>query len=98
MDEQNPNQNGDYQHGYASGIEGLDRQSYETYLSSNVNHDWVNDHLNQKRDQLNAASEMEFRPPFRAIKATGSSELIRKEIIILPRLELASQALSSQRI
>ncbi|TDE12736.1 hypothetical protein [Dyadobacter psychrotolerans] len=53
MDEQNPNQNGDYQHGYTSGIEGLDRQSYETYLSSNVNHDWVNDHLNQKREQLN---------------------------------------------
>ncbi|MCF0058507.1 hypothetical protein [Dyadobacter sp. CY356] len=54
MDEQQPNQNSDYQHGYSSGLEGLDRQVYEAYLSSNVSHDWVLDRLNQKRNELDA--------------------------------------------
>jgi hypothetical protein len=54
MNEQQPNQNGDYQHGYDSGLEGLDRQVYEAYLSSNVSHDWVLDRLNQKRSELDS--------------------------------------------
>jgi len=54
MDEQNPNQNNDYQHGYVSGIEGLDREAYESYVSSNVNHDWVLDRLNQKKEELSS--------------------------------------------
>jgi hypothetical protein len=53
MDEQNPTQSGDFQHGYTSGIEGLDRQTYETYLSSNVNHSWITESLNQKKEELN---------------------------------------------
>jgi hypothetical protein len=53
MDEQNSNQN-DYQHGYESGIEGLDRQSYESYLNSNVQHDWILDRLTQKKEELSA--------------------------------------------
>ncbi|WP_221390153.1 hypothetical protein [Dyadobacter sp. NIV53] len=52
MDEQNLNQNGDYQHGYSSGIEGLERQGYEGYLASQVSHDWITDNLNQKKEQL----------------------------------------------
>ncbi|GGB94257.1 hypothetical protein [Dyadobacter sediminis] len=52
MNEQNPNQNGDYQHGYSSGIEGIDRQVYEAYLSSNVNHDWVMERLEAKKEDL----------------------------------------------
>ena len=52
MDEQNPNQSGDYQHGYTSGIEGLDRETYENYLSNNVNHNWVSDQLTQKNELL----------------------------------------------
>lgn len=52
MDEQNHSQGGDYQHGYASGIEGLDKANYETYLSSQVNNDWINEQLNQKKEQL----------------------------------------------
>jgi hypothetical protein len=54
MDEQNHNQNNDYQRGYMSGIEGLDRQAYESYVSSNVNHDWISDRLNQKREELSS--------------------------------------------
>lgn len=52
MDEQNLSNNNDYQHGYSSGIEGLDRQAYEGYLSSNVNHDWVLQTLGEKKEQL----------------------------------------------
>ncbi|MCF0073716.1 hypothetical protein LZD49_24770 [Dyadobacter sp. CY261] len=52
MNEQNPNENGDYQHGYTRGIEGIDRQVYENYLSSNVNHGWIQDRLNEKKQEL----------------------------------------------
>lgn len=53
MDEQMPNQHPDYQHGYTSGIENLDRQAYEAYLSSKVSHEWVVDRLNEKKTELN---------------------------------------------
>lgn len=52
MNEQNPNESGDYQHGYTRGIEGIDRQVYENYLSSNVNHDWIQERLNDKKEEL----------------------------------------------
>lgn len=52
MDEQLPSQHPDYQHGYTSGIEALDRQAYEAYLSSKVSHEWVMDRLNEKRSEL----------------------------------------------
>lgn len=52
MNEQNLNENGDYQHGYTRGMEGIDREVYENYLSSNVNHDWIQDRLNEKRYEL----------------------------------------------
>lgn len=52
MNEQDPNQSGDYQHGYSSGIEGVDRQVYETYLSSNVNHVWLQERLESKKEDL----------------------------------------------
>lgn len=54
MNEQNLNENGDYQHGYTRGIEGIDRQVYENYLSSNVNHDWIQDRLNEKKEELSS--------------------------------------------
>lgn len=52
MDENQPSQQPDYQHGYASGIEGVDRQLYEAYLSSKVNHEWVEERLQEKRTQV----------------------------------------------
>ncbi|CAG5070453.1 hypothetical protein DYBT9623_02999 [Dyadobacter sp. CECT 9623] len=54
MNEQNPNENGDYQHGYTRGIEGIDRQVYESYLSSDVNHDWIRERLGSKKEELSA--------------------------------------------
>jgi hypothetical protein len=54
MNEQNPNQGGDFQHGYSSGIEGIDRQVYESYLSSNVNHDWIAERLDTKKQELSS--------------------------------------------
>jgi hypothetical protein len=52
MNEQNLNENGDYQHGYTRGMEGIDREVYENYLSSNVTHDWIQDRLNEKKQEL----------------------------------------------
>ncbi|KAA0989952.1 hypothetical protein [Dyadobacter aurulentus] len=54
MNEQNPNENGDYQHGYTRGIEGIDRQVYEAYLSSDVNHDWIRERLGDKNEELSS--------------------------------------------
>ena len=42
----------DYQHGYTSGIAGVDRTPYEGYLSSQTNADWLTDCLADKRIQL----------------------------------------------
>ncbi|HEV7348518.1 hypothetical protein [Telluribacter sp.] len=52
MEDQHPNQHPDYQHGYTSGIEGVDRQVYEAYLSSKVSHEWVTERLEEKRTEL----------------------------------------------
>ncbi|WP_247233218.1 hypothetical protein [Telluribacter sp. SYSU D00476] len=52
MEDQHPNQQPDYQHGYTSGIEGIDRQVYEAYLSSKVSHEWVTERLEEKRGEL----------------------------------------------
>ncbi|WP_031530758.1 hypothetical protein [Dyadobacter crusticola] len=54
MNEQNPNEHGDYQRGYTRGIEGIDRQVYEAYLSSDVNHDWIQERLTSKKEALSS--------------------------------------------
>jgi uncharacterized small protein (DUF1192 family) len=52
MEEQQPNQHPDYQHGYTGGIEGVDRGSYEGYLSSFVSNEWVIERLSEKKTEL----------------------------------------------
>ena len=54
MDENTENQDLDYQRGYTSGIEGQERESYEGYLASNVNHDWITQQLTEKKEDLAA--------------------------------------------
>lgn len=51
--------NPDFQHGYASGVEGVDRETYEGYLSSRVNTDWLTARIAEKRaDLTNAEHEL----------------------------------------
>lgn len=52
MNEQQPNQGADFQHGYTSGVEGIDRQSYEGYLSSHVNDTWLAERVQDKKDEI----------------------------------------------
>ncbi|GAB3512882.1 hypothetical protein GCM10027341_54250 [Spirosoma knui] len=47
-----PTNNPDFQHGYTSGVEGVNRETYEGYLSSQVNTDWLTDRINEKRTEL----------------------------------------------
>jgi hypothetical protein len=47
-----PNNNPDFQHGYTSGVEGVNRETYEGYLSSQVNTDWLSDRIDEKRVEL----------------------------------------------
>lgn len=49
-----PTQNPDFQHGYASGLEGVERATYEGYLSSQVNTDWLTERISDKRVSLTA--------------------------------------------
>ena len=47
-----PTNNPDFRHGYASGMEGVDRETYEGYLSSQVSTDWITDRIEEKRTEL----------------------------------------------
>ncbi|SFC91935.1 LapA family protein [Spirosoma endophyticum] len=47
-----PTNQPDFQHGYASGVEGVNRETYEGYLSSQVNTDWITDRIQEKRTEL----------------------------------------------
>jgi uncharacterized membrane protein YciS (DUF1049 family) len=47
-----PTNNSDFQHGYTSGVEGVNRETYEGYLSSQINTDWLTDRIQEKRTEL----------------------------------------------
>ncbi len=51
--------NPDFQHGYTSGVDGVNRETYEGYLSSQVNRDWLTDRIAEKRTEL-AATERQI--------------------------------------
>ncbi len=42
----------DYQHGYTSGLDGVERETYEGFLSSQVSTDWLTDRIREKRTEL----------------------------------------------
>lgn len=42
----------DFQHGYASGLEGVERANYEGYLSSQVNTNWLTERIDEKRTDI----------------------------------------------
>jgi hypothetical protein len=50
-----PTTNPDFQHGYTSGVEGVNRETYEGYLSSQVNTDWLTERIQEKRTELTTA-------------------------------------------
>jgi uncharacterized protein YoxC len=52
-----PNNNPDFQHGYTSGVEGVNRETYEGYLSSQVNKDWLTERIQEKRTELTATEQ-----------------------------------------
>ncbi|GAB3574616.1 hypothetical protein GCM10027578_37560 [Spirosoma luteolum] len=52
-----PTNQPDFQHGYASGIEGVNRETYEGYLSSQVSTDWLNDRIGEKRAELTTTEQ-----------------------------------------
>ena len=54
-----PTNNPDFQHGYASGVEGVNRETYEGYLSSQISTDWLSERIAEKRIDL-AATERQL--------------------------------------
>ncbi len=47
----------DFQHGYSSGVEGITPDTYESYLSSEVNLTWLNERVVEKRADIDRAAE-----------------------------------------
>lgn len=47
----------DFQHGYHGGLEAVDKNSYEGYLSSQVSFEWANRQLSEKKNELSAIDE-----------------------------------------
>lgn len=47
-----PTQNSDFQHGYSSGVEGVDKATYEGYLSSQVSYEWLTEQARFKREEI----------------------------------------------
>lgn len=47
-----PTNQSDFQHGYASGLDGVERANYEGYLSSQVNTNWLTDRIDEKRANI----------------------------------------------
>lgn len=47
----------DFQHGYSSGVEGITPDTYESYLSSEVNLTWLNERITEKRADINRVAE-----------------------------------------
>jgi hypothetical protein len=45
-------ENYDFQHGYHSGLESVDKNTYEGYLSSQVNFEWLSRQLGEKKQEL----------------------------------------------
>ena len=45
-------ENYDFQHGYHSGLESVDKNTYEGYLSSQVNFEWLSRQLVEKRQEI----------------------------------------------
>src|SRR6218665_87181 len=53
MEKENENYyNGDFQHGYITGVENVDKATYESFLSSHVSYEWLQDRINEKRDEI----------------------------------------------
>lgn len=53
MEKENENYyNGDYQHGYITGIENVNKETYESFLSSHVSYEWLQDRIAEKRDEI----------------------------------------------
>ena len=46
----------DFQHGYSSGVEGITPDAYEGYLSSEVNLEWLNERVSEKRAEIEHVS------------------------------------------
>lgn len=49
-----PTNQPDFQHGYTSGVEGVNRETYEGYLSSQISTDWLLERIQEKKTELTA--------------------------------------------
>ncbi len=52
-----PTNNPDFHHGYTSGVEGVNRETYEGYLSSQINTDWLTERIDEKRSEVAAVNQ-----------------------------------------
>jgi hypothetical protein len=52
MQENEQYYNGDFQHGYLTGVENIDKSTYEGYLSSHVSYEWIQERITEKQNEI----------------------------------------------
>ncbi|MFC0186222.1 hypothetical protein SAMN04515674_11871 [Pseudarcicella hirudinis] len=58
MEENNSHtDNYDFQHGYQSGLEAVDKNTYEGFLSSQVNFEWLKKQIDERKSDIKALEE-----------------------------------------
>ena len=52
MNQENEYYNEDFQHGYETGVENVEKSTYEAYLDSHVAFEWIEKRLEEKREDV----------------------------------------------
>ncbi|QRR03364.1 hypothetical protein [Dyadobacter sandarakinus] len=89
-----PNSNtGDFQQGYNSGMEGIDRQVYESYVSSNVQHNWLQERLEESKSELAAVklSRQEVAQQYKTVYDSLQTETMKVDNTARQLKELEDQ-------
>ena len=52
MNQENEYFNEDFQHGYETGVENVEKSTYEAYLGSHTNFEWLEKRIDEKREEV----------------------------------------------
>lgn len=72
--------NDDFNHGYSSGLEQVNRESYEGYLSSQVSLEWLNERIAEKKEEI--SGHLDKMEAARNSQKTAHDELQRHLLTI----------------
>ncbi|ADB37653.1 hypothetical protein [Spirosoma linguale] len=96
-----PSNHPDFQHGYTSGVEGVNRETYEGYLSSQINTDWLTERIGEKRAEITSINQQlaDATEANRAAYTTLQTHTLQVERLAkqVGKLEAAKQSIEADR-